>query len=292
MAEQSVIEHPRRKFPDYAYHREKIWWLASYPKSGNTWLRMFLTAYARGGFVNINMAEGLGTSDLNAYFYQAVSPRPIERLRPEEILLIRPAALLHMTSFYNNPKAPFFLKTHSMYKYELGTIPHPLTHGAIYLVRDPRDIAVSYAKHCGKPLDLIIAAMGNAQHALHDEQSPIFQLLGTWSMHVQSWLDATLIKRLVIRYEDLLEQPRESFFGILKFIQYQLNQPVFDRALAATTFDALRAQEDRIGFKERRCGDRFFNQGKTGAWKDTLSKAQSDRIESDHREVMQTMGYL
>jgi hypothetical protein len=292
MAEQagSVVKFPNPEFEDYAIRREKIWWLASYPKSGNTWVRAFLNAYIKGGALNIN-AMDLGIGDLVNYFYQVVSPRPITALTPDEMTMLRPAALLHMTAFYNNPQVPFVVKTHSMFRADINTIPPPITNGAIYIVRDPRDVAVSYAKHCGKSVDEMIEAMANERHALADSGNPIFQLLSSWSSHVRSWLDAD-VNRLVFRYEDVLERPGEHFLGVLKFLEYQLHQQSFARACAATTFEKMREQEDRFGFKERKHGDRFFNSGKAGGWKDVLSKEQADRIEGDHREVMQTMGYL
>ena len=73
---------------------QRIWWLASYPKSGNTWIRAFISAYTTGA-CNINAISGV-VGDLNDYFHQIVSPVPIDKMSLGEYLVVHPAALMHL----------------------------------------------------------------------------------------------------------------------------------------------------------------------------------------------------
>lgn len=123
-----------------------IVWLASYPKSGNTWVRLFLANYrAHGLKINPNsLPTEFTISDTRDRDYHAVSPYPVEKMSHLEILMLRGAALLHaMASVHERP---MFCKTHAANAVLNGyrLFPPPVTAASVYIVRDPRDVAVSF----------------------------------------------------------------------------------------------------------------------------------------------------
>ena len=268
----------------------KLNWIASYPKSGNTWVRLFLAAYRNFGYLpSLNMLGD--TSDYAYQWYQLVSPKRLDELTPHETMTIRPAAcyqILHGWAATGRIKP--LVKTHvcnsSLFGYP--TIPHNLTHRAVYVVRDPRDLVVSYARHMKMPVDQAIARMGAEGNALIEQK--IVQPMNTWSFHVQSWKSKEYTH--LIRYEDLLADPEKHFKAILNSIGLPFDQEIFDRAIAATTFERLKAAEAREGFKENKTpGKQFFNKGSAGYWKTALSPSQAKRIVKSHGPVMKELGY-
>lgn len=195
---------------------------------------------------------------------------------------------------------PLFRKTHDYW----GRVPsgRPLfppdaTLASLYLVRDPRDVAVSYAHFSARDVDSTIAFM--AKHNAYvaestgalQEQARIF--LSSWSAHVRSWLAATPTP-LLLRYEDMLAEPAHSLTRVAEHFGLPNNPELIDAAVAATRFDALQRQETDKGFSIVRTneGRRFFRQGRAGGWRDVLSLEQVSRIESAHGDVMRMLGYL
>lgn len=270
--------------------RAKIWWLASYPKSGNTWLRMFLSAYRHGGMVNINTPYDLLTDDIQPYYHHVTSPCPVAELSDSERMLLRPAALLHLVHNHKCQR-PLFVKTHfaNCILGNMNAIPAMLTHGAVYLVRDPRDVAVSFAEHRHKDIDEVIEGM--ARHDFTLRRDTLGQVTSSWSGNVQSWLATRGFPVLIVEYEKLVADPKPGFRAILKFLMHEVDEDLLDRSIEATSFTNLQNQEEAYGFREK-TGDRFFTRGKPGGWRDVLTPTQAARIESAHAEMMTRMGYL
>jgi hypothetical protein len=267
----------------------KVHWLGSYPKSGNTWVRLFLAAY-RYGVANINQAAELMKGDNNLPAYQAASPVPINSATTHEALGLRYAALMHLVS--QHAVDPVILKTHNAAATLNGVelIWEPITEASVYLVRDPRDVALSYSRHVGKSVDDTIELMGQelARTTTHDTE--VAHFLSSWSNHVESWLAKDNVT--VIRYEDLLKDPVPGFVEIVKAVGYDLDEERVAAAVDAVAFDKLKQQEKAHGFLEAsRKNSSFFHKGKAGRWRDTLTAEQVARIEQDHGKMMQLCGY-
>ena len=96
----------------------------------------------------------------------------------------------------------------------------------------------------------------------------------------------------VVRYEDLQDQPLDTFAGVAQFLGLNPPRDRLERAVANSSFRALKAQEEAHGFVERTVHTRFFREGRAGAWKAALSEQQVARIVSDHREQMERFGYV
>lgn len=268
---------------------QRIRWIASYPKSGNTLLRFLLSSYLNGGILDINAPHGVLNQDTQFWHYQAVSPFPLAEMTVFAKMLLRPAALLHMVA--SSPEAyPFFVKTHFPNGAMVGveSIPDMLTENAIYIVRDPRDIAISMAEHFSKPIDEIIHVMGDESHRVN--LNGVTHSLSTWSIHVKSWKESNK-PTLIIRYEDLVDNMKDIFTKILIFEGFEIDDGVLAKCVELCSLENVRAQEDERGFRERYSDGSFFKRGTYGGWKDVLSAEQAAKIESDHGDMMLELGY-
>lgn len=270
--------------------------LASYPKSGNTWLRLMLDSVQRGGAaVDINAAPFISAAARSAA--DRLAGLETADLPPAEIARLRPRLWSRAA---REAAGPVLLKVHdALLPTPLGPSPFEIEDigAAIYLVRDPRDVAVSLAHHFGWGLDQAIDVMGQKDFWLSDEpdrlQANLPQFLSSWSAHAGSWLDGHA-NVLPLRYEDMLATPEAAFAKALDLIGLQTPSESLARAIEATRFDTLRRQEARDGFAERLpvARGQFFRQGRSGGWRDSLSPDQVRRIESDHGEMMRRLGYL
>lgn len=271
-----------------------ISWLASYPKSGNTWIRMFINAFITKMPLSINSAYQMARLDLDPGVLQLICPTYAKKLTHREQFIYRPAMLLNMIKM---SPGRLVLKTHHA-KIMADQMPaHPLlvTDVAVYVIRDPRDICISLSHHLGETIDATIEFMNNMQQAIEDETMGFVSLLLTWSEHVNSWtLKNNNIKTMTVRYEDMLESSVSIFQQILEHLKLT-NVSNFDErfafALEETKFSQLRKYEQQKGFIEKGKGERFFRVGKAGQWRDILTSKQADKIYSDHKEMMQEFGY-
>ncbi len=273
-----------------------FYWLASYPKSGNTWLRIFLQSLIAGGKeVNLNALDLVSSVGSREHFDRILDIASSD-LTDDEIARARPAQYA-IESF--EAKTPLLRKVHDAWGLTPDgkpLFPPELTLGAIYIVRDPRDVAVSYAHHMSWTVDRTIAFMANPSAVIALSKRRIAlqlpQHLSSWSRHVESWLDAP-VRLHLLKYEDMLADPVASFGGIARFLGYDLTPAEVEAAIDATRFERLRAAEEKDGFIERMTGaERFFRRGIAGGWRDTLSSEQAARIEADHRSMMCKLGYL
>ena len=274
-----------------------IYWLASYPKSGNTWFRTFLRNLLEDGDepVDINelhtgsIASGRGWLDEVLGFDTAeLDPDEVDRLRPE----------VYRWSLRDEEVG--YHKIHDAYTCTIADEPLvsiEATLGALYILRNPLDVAPSFANHNHTSIDDAITAMGKHEYALCRSRKRLpnqtRQKLLTWSEHVLSWVDAPDISCHVIRYEDMLSDPVGTFTGAARFLKLSTDMVLIEKAIRFSDFRELSRQEEEKGFKEKppRVG-RFFRQGKSGDWRDKLSKEQIERIINDHGDVMQRFGYL
>ena len=271
-----------------------IRFVASYPKSGSTWVRLFLMAYEDPDGFDFNHRPLHHRNDTDTKVYGRVSPVEVEKLTQDEVRLLRGAVLVWLSRVAEREtKGPCYVKTHSanVVVNGLAWIPPEITERALYILRDPRDVVVSYADHLGEGVDDGIRRLADEQHSIHRD-GPVHQPIMSWSLHVGSWLRETPFDKLALRYEDLAADPEKWFREVLKFFGFLFDQARFDAALKLTSFDRLRVEEDKQGFNSRSSKqERFFRQGKAGAWRDVLSEAQVARIEADHGAMMRECGY-
>jgi aryl sulfotransferase len=286
-------------------------WLASYPKSGNTWFRMLVANLSAtdGKPVDINdLPERGGIASARGPFDHLLlidsgllTHDEIDCLRPrvyEE--LARGAADDEYDIMYQAPPVRF-VKTHDAYT--LTPRGEPLlagrrgADGAIVIVRDPRDVAPSLAGHSRSSIDEAITFMNDAKAGFCQGRkylpTQLRQQLPGWSGYVASWLDQTDIPVYLLRYEDMQADAFNALRGALEFAGRPASEEEMRCAVRCADFAELRRQEAESGFRDapRRPGGSFFRRGETGAWRDELTAEQVSRIEAAHAPMMRRLGY-
>ena len=271
-----------------------IVWLASYPKSGNTWLRAFLANLVanRPDPVPLDELPRYAEDEANPDLFAALAGQPSSTLDIDQIAALRPqvhAVIAERTA------GTRFVKTHNMAGSFDG---HPLhnmqvTVGAIYVVRNPLDVAVSMTHHFGIGMDEAIERLGNENVATANDAQFVSQILGSWSLHVKSWADITHDRVLVVRYEDMIEKPVKVFVKVAKLVGAGQDRARVERAIRHADFRSLAGMERQHGFVEASDkGTRFFRKGRPNEWRTQLTREQVQRVIAAHREQMQRFGYV
>lgn len=269
-------------------------WLASYPKSGNTWLRAFLANYllAGDGPASFEAMQRVSSGDCSGPSYAELTGRDPRVLSLPEYL---DARRRHLSRIGHNGAPVNLVKTHVANARIGGAwlIPAELTRQAVYLVRHPLDMLVSYADHWGVGLASAAAMIADPKNAIAPSQRTAAQFLGTWSAHVDGWVRARDFSVLTLRYEDMLADPEAAFTRVLRHIGAPVDRHVLARAIEAASFPSLVAMEMAGGFPERGpAQERFFRQGRSGQWRESVPDEIADRVIRDHRAVMKRHGYL
>ncbi len=272
-----------------------IIWLASYPKSGNTWLRAFLANYMKNqtSALPINELVGYALGDGFLIHYERLTGKPAEELTAAEINRLRPK----VHEWFATAKGQtVFVKTHNFVgRVEDSALITPsATAGAIYVLRNPLDVAVSYAHHFRTTMDEAVEALCRKDHIVAGGPRVLPQYLGSWWQHVRSWTEAPGLKPHVMRYEDMLNAPEAAFGALAAFLKWPPEPERLQRAVRFSSFRELSGQEKSGAFKELPAGatSAFFRQGRAGIWRDALSDAQVERLVAANGEVMQRFGYL
>lgn len=271
-----------------------IIWLASYPKSGNTWLRAFLHNLMRNATQPIepNRLNELTLGDgQERFFLPHTGGRPTVDLPLEEIARLRSAV---QRSLAGSSADSVFVKTHNWLGADHGVpcIDMRYTAGAIYVVRNPLDVAPSLADHFGLTIDQAIAQMADPQARTANLPHRVPDVMSSWSNHVRSWTQEANPRLHVMRYEDMLAKPRPTFAKLVGFLGLPANRDRIDRAIRFSSFDTLRRLETAKGFVERSShSQRFFRQGQAGQWQTALSGDQVERIGQQHQTQMSRFGY-
>lgn len=270
-------------------------WLASFPKSGNTWVRAFLGTYLSGNeHADLSTTYGWSRSESRLADFARIAGKPAGELTEDDVDAHRFAVQEELA----RGDGRHVVKTHNA---RTGRDGRPLiaahhTRAAIYVVRNPLDIVDSLADHADRTHDDVIGLLSRDTHHLRPTALHAAQHVGTWSQHVESWLQAgDEFPLLVLRYEDLHADPVARFGDLIRFLGWDLDDARVRRATELTSFAALRREEDASGFAERspvaRSG-RFFRHGRAGRFADVLSPAQIGQVVEEHGAVMRKLEYL
>lgn len=263
-------------------------WCASYPKSGNTWVRAILSVLLKGGSPDINNLGARGST--------AAHSLDVLGVREGNLSAVQVCQVRRTAWAIERDDSMFFIprKTHDAWLPAadgFATCWQPPGARCLYIVRDPRDVAVSWAHHLGVSHAEAVEIMADPDfHAFDDVSALIPYRTGTWSQHVESWTTSCELPVLRLRYEDL-DRP-ESVMDIAHWIGIDITQQEASRVVAQCSFPQLAAAEITGGFIESPARDRvFFRRGQAGAWRDELQNSLVKRIEDEHGETMEAMGY-
>ena len=282
-----------------------ITWLASYPKSGNTWIRSFISALlytdeGQNDFSNLKKIRQFpGRSQFKDFVEDLQNPEQIYR------------KWTVVQNFLNLDKKNKFLKTHQINciigKYKFTDDEN--TIGTIHVVRDPRNVLLSIKNHFSlnnhnEALEFIskdkhwIGIEKSEGDKLRDNMIPI--LISSWGIHYQSWKNKTK-NYLLIKYEDLQENPEKEFKKIVNYLE-KLTKKKFDekkinKAIETTSFKYMQNLEDKGYFSENARGHsenkvKFFNLGPKNDWKKLLNNEIIEKINLKFNKEMKELGYL
>jgi hypothetical protein len=272
-------------------------WLASYPKSGNTWTRNFLHNILRGEggegeSFDINQMTGLTTWDSGQQWYQPHLDNPLEECSKEQVAAVRLKANESMAAA--TPDL-VFVKTHNAMVADRGApmINPKFTAGAVYIVRNPLDVAISYSFHLNKTIDETIKFMNLKGMQSQNAEKMAYEVQSSWMENVYSWTRKENPSLFVMRYEDMLANPVKTFGKLVNFLKIKVSRRQLDEAIEASSFKKLTAQEDEKEFQEKpKDAEKFFRKGESDQWKETLNKDQIEEIVRVNREQMSRFGYL
>jgi len=271
-----------------------ILWIASYPKSGNTWVRALISSYLysdKGDF-NFTLLGRIPKFLQEKYFSSIVK---LEELKKEP---------LKIAKYWNAAQArinlaneTMFFKTHNAHAAYKGRCftDENNTIGFIYTVRDPRAVACSKAYHSGLTIEESVNSLLNENEIGYNGPYRLAEMPGSWKINYLSWKKKKNFKGIIIKYEDLIDNTEKEFKKILtylkKIINIDINEKKILKSIDSCQFSKLRKMEDKHGFEEATT-NKFFRNGTKDSWKNDLSSNLIKKIEENFRNEMIELGYL
>ena len=293
---------------------ESYWYLVSYPKSGNTWCRVFITELRRlsgldkaeattlaqqeGQELRLNRDLATGSIVSSRNWLDDQLGIDSSDLSWAELDKVR-GRVGHQRALYT--ECLRYHKVHDAFvSPDSGgrpVVPMEGCCGAVVVMRHPADVAVSLSHFFSWPLERCVAFLLDEQAGLCRSKKrggpQVRQFMGTWANHVHSWVDQQQIPTLMLRYEDLLAEPQLKFSQLARFLELPEQPEFIAEAVRNTSFQKLQAKEDKEGgFSERPDGcDRFFRSGRSGEGREQLTCEQLGQLEEAFESTLSRFGY-
>ena len=284
-----------------------ICWLASYPKSGNTYLRALLASYffTQDGNFNFEILKNI------KYFPHANLFKSYNINIEDENEVIKNYIQVQENINKKYKKTALFVKTHSSLEainnYHFTNLKNSI--GVIYVVRDPRNIVKSYSNHYQCSLEKSSEDMLsriNLKGMEHYDKfvNKVFTHVGSWANNYNSWKEFKKYKKyLLIKYEDLVSNPEKIFLDVLNFLseitrsKIKIDKVKLNNVIISTKFDKLKNLEEKHGFIEAlkdKNGRKltFFKYGSKNNWKETLPEEIRKKLEHSFQIELEELGYL
>lgn len=274
-----------------------IIWIASYPKSGNTWVRFFLKSYFNNYYSNITLApkiyDNFKIQNFPNIFF--MKERNVNYLNFQEIV----KNWKNMQDYINLNNKTNFLKTHNalctIKNYPFTTSEN--TSGGIYVVRDPRDVVISASEYYGISKDKMISTLINPKFFNYSLTNPKnIDFISSWKFHFHSWRKLDGIPYLIIKYEDMIKDINKTFMMVMNFladlINFKVNYNQIEFSINSSSFDVLKKTETELKYKEINDGKPFFRSGETSQWKNKLNKTQLEIFENEFEEELCLLEYI
>ena len=280
---------------------KRFFWVCSYPKSGNTWMRAILTSlfFTNDGNFDFKLLPLIPTFEKAKIFDFVKNINKEDYNHLDNLNILSKYWIESQKRMKINGDFSFF-KSHS----SLANINNNLftntnnTLGLIYLIRNPLDVVVSYSKHLGKNTDEIIKIITSNNSVTFTNDNHIKKLpflLSRWDNHINSWLKIDSPK-LILKYEDLIENTTNSINKIVNFFEKNYNFKFQHRDLKinnivkSTKLNIMQKHENLYGFKEAK-KSKFFRSGKINNWNKYLTKKQAIFINREFNQTMKKFGY-
>ena len=284
-----------------------IVWLASYPKSGNTWVRYFLTSLLfKSNHNDLRKLQFIGQYPKRSHFKNLVTDfNNFENISKNWI---------KSQDEVNKDKKLKFLKTHHALCNLKGSFftNYNNTLGAIYIVRDPRNVLISILNHFSKKNyndaknflideNRVIGFDQKNKNKTNFDDNEIATVISSWKSHYKSW---KLLNKnfLLVKYERLLNNPDDEFFKIFnylrKFIKIESSQDQIKNAIKESSFENLKDKEEKFGFNEAPLDPetgkkkKFFNLGPASNWQGIVDERIINEINEKFETEMKELGYL
>ena len=282
-----------------------IFWIASYPKSGNTWLRTLISSfyYTKDGIFDQSILKNIGQFPEKRHFvdfnYDLRNVTDTTRfwIKSQEKI--------------NIDKKIRFFKTHNTFGKINGCdfTNKDNSAGCIYIVRDPRNVITSLENHYEMDQKTSLKWMTNSKNYIYDVMNvqkdgySDFQFISSWSMNYKSWEVQKKIPIKIIKYENLLKETYVVFKDIVEFInktlniKEEINKDKLKNSVNSTFFDKLKSEEKKNGFveavpsKKNKKKIPFFNLGPDNNWKKILDKDQQSKLTKIFKEDLIKLGY-
>jgi hypothetical protein len=282
-----------------------IIWLASYPKSGNTWLRSILSKilYYDNDIENFEHLKKIEQYPVRGQFKDLINNfHDINQIKENWIIS------QERLNLDNKIK---ILKTHHI-NCKIGNYPftnRQNTKGVIYVVRDPRNVIISlkyhfFLKNYEEAKNILLAnnqVIGSDLNINNITENNFLTLIGSWKMHYNSWKN-TKENFLLIKYEDLISNPKNQIHKIIlylkKFFEINYQEKKIENLINLTSFEKFKKMEEKGLFFEnvvdKKTGlkKKFFNLGPENNWQKSLEPEIKNAIENNFKNEMRELGYL
>ena len=282
-----------------------IFWIASYPKSGNTWLRALISSYyyTEDGFFYEKIIKKIGQFPEKMHF---------KSFKYDQNILTDTARLwIKAQEKINIDNSLRFFKTHNAF----GALNNnQFTNnknsiGAIYVVRDPRNVITSLKNHYELNDDIALKWMLNENNYIYDVSKfkedgySDFQFISSWNTNFKSWKVQKKIPIKFIKYEDLLNQTYFVFKEVVEFINRttnnneKINKIKLKNSVNSTFFDKLKENEKINGFSEAIISKKdnkkipFFHLGPNNNWRKILNKELQNKMTNAFKNSITELGY-
>ncbi len=281
-----------------------ICWIASYPKSGNTWLRALISSYyySKDGFFSPKLLKNIGQFPEKIHFegfnYKS------------EIIADTSRLWIKAQEKINQDKKIKFFKTHNIYGAINGNnfTDNKNTVACIYVVRDPRNVITSLKNHYELKYDDALEFMTSERRYIYDHAKgkdySDFQFISSWEKNFRSWKNQDSFPIKFIKYEDLLNETFFVFKDVIEFIDKVFNnknsfsKKKAQNAIQSTSFNKLKLHEEKFGFSEsvisRADNNKipFFYLGPDNNWKKFLDKNLQDKVNSIFHQSLIDLSYI
>jgi len=282
-----------------------IIWIASYPKSGNTWVRSLLSAYlySEDGNFNFNLLKKILKFPSKKYLEYFI--KDFSNIKKVSEYWITAQERINL----QNENKSIFLKTHSA----LCTLEkNPFTNkkntqAVIYIVRDPRNVITSVGNHYSMNIKESYNFMTDKNRIITQDKwggdnFGISEVLGSWSDHYKSWKNMNFAPILNIKYEDLINDTKKSLIEIINFLQkfteIKIDNKKISKTVESCNFENLRKMEKNEGFFEAAYSEKinkkvnFFHLGKKNNWKNLLDQEMEKKIREEFHNEMKELKYI